>query len=1012
MCGNGNGDPQDDALLPDKTLAQNAVVLGQTWKVSMENRICSDSCVGRCRRCSAGERVKYQGEEFCGLLIQPLGPFQRCFDVVRSDIYLKHCIFDLCAYEGLKVMLCQALEAYADDCQEEGIAVADWRTLAGCSLSCPENSNYTECGAPSPTTCNPAAMPPDPAAPSCLESCGCKEGFALDAGKCIPEAECGCVFQGRLYGLGEEFWGDNSCTQRCVCEAGTRKAACWKGSCEAKEECGVKDGVQGCYPKSFGVCTAVGTTHYKSFDGRRFVFQGTCVYQLVGLCQRSLGLVDFQVLVQNGLQDDQSPFAIALVKVKVYGKSIEISQKHPNKITVNNQLVNLPYAHERKILVYRGGRDAVVETDFGLTIAYDWQSDVVVSVPATYADTLCGLCGNYNGDTKDDMMLKNGQVTTSPDTLGHSWKVADVPGCLELSREECPNAMTSPGQEEPCGIILRKDGPFGACHAVVEPLEHIQSCRHDSCLFPGREDVVCQHLSHYADVCQAAGVTIGRWRTEDFCRMSCPANSHYDLCSLDCDQTCSSVFTPLRCQQRCREGCVCDSGFVSSGDECVPMARCGCLHQGFYYKTGEIFHPTKLEECECQAGGTVICEAVPDDGVCQVVDGDLQCPTATLRTCVATGDRSYMSFDGAAFHVPGACSYILTKSCADDDGIQPFVVKIKKDSRQKAKVSGIEALSVEVYGLTLTLARGKMGTVMVDSISHHLPAILSNGRVQVHQHGTGVLLRTDFGLVIHYDLRHHVTVTAPQGYQGHLCGLCGNNNGRHDDDFLFPDGHPAPNSIVFGAAWKTPDMTCSDECSDDDCPACMEEKKKIFQKPNYCGVLTDPAGPFSSCYNTIDPFLYFDACIQDLCLSQGDTNVLCQSIQSYVASCQDAGVTIEAWRKPSFCPLSCPANSSYSLCANLCLSSCAGLVDASHCPQSCAEGCHCSKGHVLDGDSCVPKGGCGCFVDGIYYKPHESVLKENCQQHCTCTPGTGVDCKAHECTDDESCEIRDGILGC
>lgn len=189
----------------------------------------------------------------------------------------------------------------------------------------------------------------------------------------------------------------------------------------------------------------------------------------------------------------------------------------------------------------------------------------------------------------------------------------------------------------------------------------------------------------------------------------------------------------------------------------------------------------------------------------------------------------------------------------------------------------------------------------MDSISHHLPAILSKGRVQVHQHGIGVLLQTDFGLVIRFDLLHHVTVTVPQSYQGHLCGLCGNYNGQQNDDFLLPSGQQAPSAMVFGSAWKTTDASCSDDCPKDDCPVCTEEKKVVLQKPNYCGILTVPKGPFDSCHRLINPALYFQACLHDLCLAKGDTHVLCQSIQSYATACQDAGVVIEAWRRPSFC---------------------------------------------------------------------------------------------------------------
>lgn len=195
---------------------------------------------------------------------------------------------------------------------------------------------------------------------------------------------------------------------------------------------------------------------------------------------------------------------------------------------------------------------------------------------------------------------------------------------------------------------------------------------------------------------------------------SCPANSHYEICSQSCGQTCSSIYAPAKCLERCREGCVCNDGFVLSGDECVPMSRCGCLHQGFYYKAKETFFPTKQEKCQCQAGGMVDCQEIPCPGGSEgkLVDGVFQCQPTAPRACVATGDRNYLSFDGLAFNISGTCSYVLTKTCGGDS-VEPFVVKIKKDGRQKTKASGIQALSVEVYGLTLTLMRGKKGDVMV-----------------------------------------------------------------------------------------------------------------------------------------------------------------------------------------------------------------------------------------------------------------------------------------------------------
>ncbi|RMC09520.1 hypothetical protein DUI87_13672 [Hirundo rustica rustica] len=907
MCGNNNGDPRDDALSPDGKQVWDIVELGRSWKVTSESSHCQDSCDGDCGRCRWDQVVTYRAETWCGKLSQHSGPFQSCHDTVSPNIYMKNCIHDLCASEGRHDVLCHALQIYADDCLEEGISISDWRTTVGCPLTCPPNSTYSTCGLTCLPTCNiPAVSSSCAAATTCVDTCVCHEGLVLDGNTCIPPSECGCVFRGLFHGLGEEFWGDLTCTQRCVCDAEQRQAVCWDSGCGTKEECRVEEGIQGCYPKIFGVCTAVGATHYKSFDGKRFIFQGTCVYLLVGLCEDTPNLVGFQVLVQNGHRSDNLMSSIAMVTVKVYNKTISISREHPGKIMIDQQLVNLPYYYsERKIVVYRDGQDAVVETNFGLIVTYDWYSHVTATVPSGFANALCGLCGNYNGAASDDMRMRNNHVTSDPDAFGRSWKVTDAPGCSERSTVECSSTVAPSWLQQKvsgmgCEIILEADGPFRACHGHVDAHQYFQSCIHDSCLFPDQEEGMCPTIALYANTCQAAGVSIERWRRDNFCYIPCPSNSSYELCSHTCKRTCGA--DSAMCPGRCREGCTCQDGFMLSGDECVPTSHCGCSHHGVYYKEGETFYPTEQEMCQCLSGGTVKCQntSCPAGGPGKVIDGVFQCPLQVSSTCVATGDRTYVTFDGMAFNITGTCSYILTQTCTGDN-VTSFIVTIQKEARQKGKVSGIQALSVAVYGVTLTLKQGKGADVMVDSISHHLPTTLSEGQVQVYVHGTGVLLRTDFGLVVHYDLVQHVMVTVPQTYMGHLCGLCGNYNGQRNDDFQLSSGQLAPDATAFGSAWKTMDTPCNDSCPKDECPTCTEEKVAVLQKPNYCGLLTAPEGPFGSCHRMIDPIPYSQSCIHDLCMTGGDTRVLCQNIQSYVTMCQDAGVTVGAWRTPSFC---------------------------------------------------------------------------------------------------------------
>lgn len=132
MCGNNNGDPRDDALTPDGKQVWDIVELGRSWKVTSESGHCQDTCDGDCGRCRWEQEVIYKAETWCGMLSQHSGPFRSCHGTVSPNIYVKNCIYDLCANEGRHDALCHALQTYADDCQEEGINISDWRTTAGC----------------------------------------------------------------------------------------------------------------------------------------------------------------------------------------------------------------------------------------------------------------------------------------------------------------------------------------------------------------------------------------------------------------------------------------------------------------------------------------------------------------------------------------------------------------------------------------------------------------------------------------------------------------------------------------------------------------------------------------------------------------------------------------------------------------------------------------------------------------------------------------------------------------
>ncbi|XP_041425750.1 IgGFc-binding protein-like isoform X2 [Xenopus laevis] len=1020
MCGNYNQNPLDDFQTHNGSQANGVVDFGKSWKVE-DNTTCWDDCHGQCLSCPPNIAEKYKSDEYCGLINKPGGPFSECHSVVDPKMYSENCVYDVCFNDGYKQFSCRALKAFADTCQRQGVNISQWREAAGCPFSCPSNSKYNFCGRACPATCQDPDASLLCTAP-CIEACECNPGYVLIEGKCLPVESCGCFFEGRSYSANETFWRDTKCQMKCTCNGRNQRVVCKETSCRLGEECTVKGGLRDCYPTSFGTCTASGDPHYFTFDGLQYDFQGTCQYQLSALCNHSRGLTDFQVNVENQNRGDFRYSFATNVFVKVYSTEIHISMQQPHQVMIGGSLKYLPYSSsDGHISLYQNPSSAVLSTDFGLTVTFDWDSIVTVTIPGTYSGAVCGLCGNFNKDTKDDLTSRNGSVSESAIAIAQTWKVGGTAGCSEGGNPICVGLdelrkKQRNGNTE-CGVLLGRGGPFRDCHRLVNPEPYFESCVYDYCMLQSRQTVFCSVLSSYAQACQSAGGTVYPWRNKDFCNYLCPANSHYEVCGNACPVTCKDLISPVGCKSTCREGCVCDAGFVLSGGSCVPISQCGCVYGGFYHPVGEnIYTGEKCEQrCTCSQGGHMICSpsSCSINEECRQENGVLGCYPVGSAICSASGDPHYRTFDGRAYDFQGVCHYVLAQSCGGnvsetERNLTEFVV-ITKNDHFGISASVVSLVTVKVYGQTLTLKQNQGGVVQINGADASLPVTLLSGKILVHFYGQGAVIMTDFGLVVTYDLSYHTTVTVPGNYRNQTCGLCGN----YDDNSMNDVGLTSNDIIAFGERWKT-EENCEAGCGsvENPCPTCQGAKMKVFSQINYCGILNSSTGPFAQCHSVVDPAPFLKDCIFDLCQANGDTVMLCNNVAVYAAACKEAGVRNITWRTESFCDMKCSAHSHYSPCADLCVSSCASLSGSYHCPSLCEEGCECDRGYLFDGTRCVPLQECGCYQNGRYYKPNETVLHENCSSVCTCNPISGLFCRNTACNKDERCQIVDGVRSC
>ncbi|KAI8502373.1 hypothetical protein Bbelb_199610 [Branchiostoma belcheri] len=355
------------------------------------------------------------------------------------------------------------------------------------------------------------------------------------------------------------------------------------------------------------------------------------------------------------------------VHVDVFGQRVTLMEGP--KALYNNLTVTPPFATEDLQINYTGSLLQLTTTS-DLVVTYDGKHEVSVRIPDCYRGKTVGLCGNFNGNSSDDMALQDGTITTSVADFGDSWKVGNssCPATVDLSKLNCSTAKNQTGTNNTCGLILSSTGPFARCHAVLPPRGFYESCIFDTCQGSksmnsnmknstrgmnatgsgGKE--TCTSMETYARLCRSAGVLVGDWRKyNNNCQMKCPANSNYSACMSFRQPTCLNQNVTREClrqdymsllpsftaiRETCVEGCRCQSGYLQSGFQCVLPEDCGCS----YKERCDVWIEGN-QQCECKGNNTVVCQPV----VCaqwELVDGTYTCTCVGQATCSAVASFS------------------------------------------------------------------------------------------------------------------------------------------------------------------------------------------------------------------------------------------------------------------------------------------------------------------------------------------------------------------------------------
>ncbi|XP_060564132.1 BMP-binding endothelial regulator protein-like [Ruditapes philippinarum] len=427
--------------------------------------------------------------------------------------------------------------------------------------------------------------------------CACKEGTSVCERETCPHLSCTeeqrehvpnsccmkcpekkqCLYNGIFY-MHEQQWKPDTCTT-CDCDNGVTH--CQTQHCNNALWCPQGFTLQfddtECCPRcveSRAVCTVYGDPHYRTFDGRMFNFQGPCKYILTEDCFEK----SFSVRVRNDARTSSSFTWTKMVVIFIHNIKINL---HKNlRVKVKRKGVKLPYKHNEipSFTIERRNDMVVFNWSSDLTVTWDGDSFVDISVSSRYKRKLCGLCGNFNGLGFDDLTGKDGRQYFTGEEFGETWRYGSRSACVikpEVPPEsQClNNTIANLRAKKECSFLL--GSVFHRCRRQVDVRSYYSSCITDTCECPTDKRCECEAFRAYARACAQDGIHIN-WESVAPCaaESKCPVGSKFKKCATPCPKTCENYNKIEPCLKPCIQACQCRSGLVLHENACIAPNKC------------------------------------------------------------------------------------------------------------------------------------------------------------------------------------------------------------------------------------------------------------------------------------------------------------------------------------------------------------------------------------------------------------------------------------------------------
>ncbi|XP_043826511.1 mucin-5B [Dromiciops gliroides] len=431
----------------------------------------------------------------------------------------------------------------------------------------------------------------------CVSGCICPSGLVKDGNDgCVKEEDCPCVHNEATYKSGETIRVD---CNNCTCQ--NRRWKCTQAPC-------------------LGTCAVYGDGHFITFDSERYSFEGNCEYTLAqdycGGNATTNGT--FRVITENIPCGTSGVTCSKAIKVFLKGTELIF-----NEGTV--KVVERGTGEEVSYKIHSRGIYMVLETEVGVVLMWDRKTSIFIKLQQRYKGKVCGLCGNYDGNSVNDFTTRSLLVVGDVQEFGNSWKMS--PSCPDAvpTRDPCTaNPYRKAWAQKQCSII--NSAVFSACHSQVDSTKYYEACVSDACACDtgGDCECFCTAVAAYAQACNDVGVCVS-WRKPDICPMFCDfynvhgeCDWHYQPCGAPCLKTCRNpsgkCLVNLPGLEGCYPNCPAEKPFFSESQmKCVD--QCGCYDKdGNYYDVGDkVVSQANCQSCNCTTSGI---QCIQDQNEC------------------------------------------------------------------------------------------------------------------------------------------------------------------------------------------------------------------------------------------------------------------------------------------------------------------------------------------------------------------------------------------------------------